>query len=131
MTKITKNLFFDWFFWHFKEAPIEIYRAWVNFLIFNFEFFSIGVLLRTLFSPWERVSEGYSGGISNISENIQVLILNGFSRILGFLVRIIFIIIGILFQIAVFICGLFIIVFWFIFPFLIVFGIFISFFLIF
>ncbi len=131
MTKITKNLFFDWFFWHFKDAPIEIYGSWLDFLKFNLEFFSVIVLFKTLFSPWERVSERYYGGISNITENLQILIFNIFSRILGFLVRMIFILIGIVFQIMIFIFGILVLISWFLLPLLFFFGLFINLFLFF
>ncbi len=123
---IEKNLFFRWLAWHFKSAPAGILRAWRNFLRFSLEFFSIKASLKTLFSPWKRITEPYREGLANLTENLQALLLNSFSRFLGFLVRIVLITIGLVFTGLVLLFGLILFLVWFVLPLLIVAGIVVS-----
>lgn len=120
---IEQNLFIKWIVWHFKEGPIQLLSIWGNFLRFSLEFFSIGLLFKTWITPWKRLSESYEGGLVNISENIQVLILNTFSRFLGFLIRTIVIIIGLIFTLLVFLSGLLALILWLLLPIILIFGI--------
>lgn len=122
LDQVQDNLTLQWFSWHFKDAPSRIFQGWKNFLKFSIEFFSIIPLLKTLFSPWKRISDSYHGGIFNIGENLQIFITNSFSRVLGFLVRSFVIFFGFLFTIIVFLFGLVTIVIWFILPLLIFLG---------
>ncbi len=116
----------QWLSWHFKDAPIEIIEGWKNFLRFSVEFFSIIPLLKTLISPWKRLADPYSGGIFNLGENIQVLITNSFSRVLGFLIRSSVIACGIIFTVLVFFGGLLVFIAWFFLPVMIIVGLFFS-----
>ncbi len=120
---IRQNLFIKWIVWHFKEGPAQLLSIWSNFLRFSLEFFSIGILLKTWINPWRRLSESYRGGIVNISENIQVLILNTFSRFIGFLMRTIVIIVGIIFTFLVFLSGILALLIWILLPLLLIAGI--------
>ena len=120
---IEQNLFIKWIVWHFKKGPSHVITIWGNFLRFNIEFFSIKLLLKTWISPWKRLSQNYQGGIVNISENIQILILNTFSRFLGFLIRTLVIIFGVLFTLLVFLTGIFAFLLWLFLPLILVAGI--------
>lgn len=71
-------------------------QSWRNLLIYAFNAFSIPLLLRTLLAPWENdKAEGpsYSFG--------EKLIFGIFSRFMGFVSRLVFISIGLIFTILV------------------------------
>jgi hypothetical protein len=124
MTEVSKseNLFLSWVFWHFWEVPKEILKSWRNFLIFGLNYFSIPLLLKTLFSPWRRYRWLYPKGL-DIGKYFEVFISNLISRILGLTMRSILIIIGILIEIFIIFLGLIVFLGWLILPILLIFGI--------
>lgn len=91
---------FSYVLWHYTTAYRELYGVSKNFLWFLYHFFSIGVLGRTLFAPWQKLDEPYKKGF-NIEAFFEVLILNTLMRLLGFFIRSFVIIIGSI----VLICG--------------------------
>lgn len=73
--------------WHYTKGLTALLGIARNFLWFVFEFFSIGELVRTLFSPWHRdVSEKYWQGFNPV-RMIRVFAENCISRVLGAVVR--------------------------------------------
>ncbi len=83
---------FDYLVWHYSRAFRDIGALWFNFAWFVTHFFSIPLLLRTLFSPWKRLSDEYErAGVEKIAETF---VFNLMSRVLGFIVRVIFLCIG-------------------------------------
>ncbi len=128
MIKATEsNIFLKWFLWHFKDAPVKIISITGDYLRFSLDFFSIKLLLKTLFYPWKRVSQNYKKGLANLDENIPIFILNTFSRLIAFIIRVVIIIAGIISTTVIFFLGVFIFLAWFILPFLIMIGLFFSF----
>lgn len=100
--------------WHYGRAYFDIKSLWKNFLIFVFHFFSIPVLLRTLFSPWQRMHDGY--GPQN--PIFETLIFNTIMRVVGAVIRLVFILIGSLCLLACFVIGFVFLILWFLFPFI-------------
>jgi hypothetical protein len=82
-----------YFIWHYTVAFREILHVWKNFFWFTFHFFSISLLFRSLFAPWKRMTETRSGTF-NLEDLAGVLIINLLSRLIGFLLRSLVIIIG-------------------------------------
>ncbi len=115
-----------WLVWHFKDAPKAMFFAWRDIFKFSFEFFSIAPLLKTIFKPWKRISDPYSGGIVNIVENLQAFILNSFSRLLGFLIKTVVIIAGLVFITLFFVFAVSTFLIWIILPIIIITGLFLS-----
>lgn len=68
-------------------------QSWKYFVVYAFHVFSTPLLLRTLFTPWKRDKIGESH-----LTVFEKMVFAVFSRILGFIARIIFIAIGILFT---------------------------------
>ena len=126
MRFITRNIISLWFSWYLYEMPKEILQGWRNFLLFGLNFFSIPLLLKTLFSPWKRYSWKRQRGF-DIGEYFSILVSNLMSRILGAIVRIVFIFLGLIFEVIIFSLGLIIFVGWFIMPIFSVFGVLIGF----
>ncbi len=76
---------FDYLVWHYSHAFRDMGVLWFNFMWFTVHFFSMPLLLRTLFSPWKRLSDTYRrDGVEKMAETF---VFNLMSRMLGFLVR--------------------------------------------
>ena len=120
---LKQNIIYTFIRWHFLTFPSHLVEIWSNFLRFTIEFFSVPTLLKTWIEPWRRLSENYKGGVSNIAENIQVLILNIFSRVLGFLIRTVVIALGVISIFLVLAFGVLVIAIWIILPIFIITGI--------
>lgn len=111
------------FSWYFKEAPKNIVGIWRNFILFVANYFSIIILLKTLFSPWKRIREEHGRGF-DLMNFLSVLTLNVFSSFLGFLIRSVVIVWGVAAEIFVLVLGACFVVFWFLLPFILIFLIF-------
>lgn len=89
--------------------------------MFASNYFSLGLLLKTFFSPWRKYRWRYPRGLV-LGEFFSTLISNSFSRILGAMMRVVLIILGILFQIFIALAGLVVFVAWILTPVIIVIG---------
>ena len=130
MSLISNNIVGLWIQWYFFEMPQEILQGWRNFLSFGLNFFSIPLLLKTLFSHWKKYYWVRGRGF-DIGEYFSVLFSNLMSRFLGALVRIVLIIVGLVFEAFIFVCGAILFVGWFVLPILLISGVLIGIFLIF
>jgi hypothetical protein len=95
--------FFSYMKWHYTKAIQDLVRIVFNFVWFFYELFSITIFLKTFFSPFRRLGEGY-GNMLNLSLLFQTFILNTLMRFVGVLLRSVFILLGcffIIFSIAV------------------------------
>lgn len=116
-----QNILFQWLSWQFFEVPGNILKAWKNFLKFNLNYFSIPLLLKTLFSPWRRYKTSYGRGF-DIGRYFEVLLSNLIFRGLGAIMRSFLIIIGLLVEIFIIFGGLIIFFGWLILPILLALG---------
>jgi len=105
--------------WYYGKAIKDILTAWKNFIIFSVEYFSIPLLLKTLFSPWRRDITKKVRGF-DIGQFFHVLSFNAISRTVGFIIRIPTIILGIIFFFATVILGALFFILWFALPFIMV-----------
>lgn len=104
--------------WYFFDAPKGILIAWRNFLLWAANTFSLGLMTRTLFSPWRRTVFMYKKGNGlNVGYLVDSIIFTNFSRVVGFLVRSVMIITGVVWLLLVFIFGFFMFLGWFLIPF--------------
>lgn len=107
--------------WHFYDAPKGILKAFKNFLVFNFKFFSIWLLFKTLFAHWRRYKESYGRGF-DIKRYFSVFVGNVISRILGALVRTVVIFIGLFAEFFIFLAAIFVFLTWLFLPILLLLG---------
>ena len=114
-----ENIIIMWFLWHFYEMPKFLFSVWRNYLLFGLDYFSIPLLLKTLFSPWRKYNWVYPK-VFDVKEFFNTFISNTFSRILGAMCRMVLIIIGVLVQIFIFVTGIIIIFLWLLIPFIII-----------
>ncbi len=118
---MAQNIIFQYIVWQFLESPKNVLAGWKNFLKFGLNYFSLPLLLKTLFSPWRRYSWSYGRGF-DIKRYLEVFFSNLISRILGAIVRVFLIISGILFEVFILSAGLIIFLAWLALPFLLISG---------
>ncbi len=116
-----QSIFLQWLSWRFLDVTKGILMAWGNFLKFGLNYFSLPLLLKTLFSPWRRYTWKYSKTF-DIGQYSEVFFSNLISRILGLTFRLFLIFFGLLTEIFFIFGGLFVLFIWFILPFLIIVG---------
>lgn len=101
--------------WHYTRAIRNFITIWGNLISLSFSFFSVATLFRTLFAPYKRMGEKYSGGLD--LENIfGTAIVNTMMRIVGMVMRSVLITVGLLCTLGVIIMGLGALVIWLVFP---------------
>lgn len=118
-----QSLFFAFIIWHYNTATKELFKAFRNFLSFGAHYFPIKELLKTLFSHWRRSMDSYGEGL-DVTRWGKAFLGNMISRALGAVVRIVIIVIGIAFEIALFFVGAVIILIWIILPIIVILGFF-------
>jgi len=116
-----QNVVVVWLFWQFLEVPKFLLEVWKNYILFALNYFSLPVLLKSLFAPWRRYKWNYPKGFE-VGEFFSTLISNMFSRLIGALIRIILIVFGILFQIFIIFTGFIVFLLWMLIPFIIIAG---------
>lgn len=103
----TVQIFWRYIAWHYTLAFADIWRISGNYLWFVRNFFSLGLLARTLFSPWKRLTERHGRGTGE--SWFGAVIINTIMRLVGFLARSFTILVGFaallatVFAIAVFV----------------------------
>ena len=108
------TLFFDYVQWHYAKAFSSIWRIVGNFVWFFYNFFSIPLLIHTLFAPWHKLQEKNKGLVlGKIFENF---IANSMMRIFGLVVRLSTITIGIGCILGTLCAGLIFTLFWIVAP---------------
>lgn len=118
--RIQKIILLQFWKWYYSGAIRGLIRIWKNFIIFVREYYSIPLLLRTLFYPWRRDITKYGGGFS-FKKFFETLIFNLISRGIGFFIRSITIVIGLICLIGVIVLGILALIFWLILPLILLF----------
>lgn len=126
MQLANRIIFLQYLVWHYFDMPKLILVGWKNYLYFIFNYFSVFTLLKTLFSHWHKYRLFYAKSFEPW-KYFETAVFNLFSRIIGFLLRIIFIICGILGEIFVFLSGLVLLLLWLALPFILILGFFYGF----
>jgi len=123
MAEIAKkqNILFLWLYWHFFEVPKNILKVWRNFLLFNLNYFSIPLLLKTFFSHWHRYEWSYGRGF-DLQRYLWVFSSNMISRFLGAIMRSILIFIGVIIEIFIIFAGIILLLGWLILPVFLILG---------
>lgn len=114
------TLFFSsYLIWHYSIGLADFFRVWGNFLWFDWHFFSIPLLTKTLVSPWRRLGETKKQPGLHPEEFFGNLIVNTLMRIVGIFVRLATIIIGLFFLVVIAIIGFLALIVWLTAPFII------------
>jgi len=97
--------------WHYSQAFGFILQMWIGAQRTTNKLFSIGDLLRTLFSPLLRIQERHEGRF-DLAEYGSVMASNLIMRCVGAFIRIVLVVIGIVAWAMVFLAGLVFYVVW-------------------
>lgn len=108
-----------YFRWHYTTALVDLMRIWGNFFWFFTNFFSITLLLRTLFQPFRRLDAAYKKGFDPGAWAEQ-LGVNLLMRVVGALLRLFLIGIGLVALLCTLLGGVFFLVAWLATPFIVV-----------
>ncbi len=118
---LKQNIISLWIEWQFFDVPQAILIAWRNFLKFNLDYFSVVLLLKTIFSHWRRYSYSY-GKRFDPWRFFEAFTFNAMSRIIGAVLRILFILTALLIEIFIIFIGAAIFLGWLILPLLLIMG---------
>jgi len=111
----TEPFFLAYVKWHYGQGLRELFGVAGNFLWFATNFFSFKLLFKTLFAPWKRMGEHYQGGL-DFGAIASTLIVNSLMRLVGFVTKIIVLLVGLISCILVLVFSFFILVIWFLAP---------------
>ena len=106
----------NFFAWHYRQAVPFFLSRWRYCILWVSHYFSLFLLLKSLFAPWKRMTaEGKTG--FNLGNFFQKLTFNLISRGIGATVRLFLFFWGCLLLLMVALLGLPILFFWLILPF--------------
>ncbi len=128
MTEIAQkqNILIQWVFWYFIEMPKNILHSWKDIFRFYLNYFSIPLLLKTLFAPWRHNLLLYPKGF-DIGKYFEIFISNLISRTIGAILRFFLILIGFFVEILIILAGVIMLFVWFVLPFCLILGLSLSF----
>ena len=106
----------NFLFWHYSEGLQFYVQNWLYSFDWIIHFFSLPLLLKTLFSPWKRLVLADDKPGFNFSDFFQRLTFNLISRGVGATVRTILFFVGIILVILSFIGGVLALFLWLAFP---------------
>ena len=99
------TLFRCYFAWHYTAGLFGCLRLLADFLWFIYHFFSVPVIVPTLFTPWRRLGEAYRGGFDP-GRVFETFIVNTLMRLFGFVIRLIFLLVALAAILVTFFFGL-------------------------
>ena len=114
-----------YFLWHYSQGLLDYFKVWKNLVWFLWNFFSIKILFKTFFTPFERLKETYSGSLDLEGFAASILVTT-LMRLVGMVIRSFIIILGLISLTVFIIGGLLGIIVWLFLPFIILWLMFIS-----
>jgi hypothetical protein len=115
------NISAKYLYWQFINEPKQILAITGNFLRFGNHFFSIKDLIVSLFDPWKKITEDY-GKQFDFATYFNAFTGNLISRVIGFLVRLLFIAGFFVFEAVILVCAILVLVIWLLLPLIIIAG---------
>jgi hypothetical protein len=107
-----------YFSWHYSQGTISYFKIWKNLVWFLWNFFSIKILLKTFFAPFEKLKENYSGGL-DIENWLSSIVVTSLMRLVVMIARSAIIVLGLIIILAFSAIGFLGIFVWLTLPFII------------
>ena len=108
----------DFISWHYSLGVDYYIKSVVSTIKWFLHYFSIPLLLKTLFSPWKRMVTIDTSPGFNFQKRFEAFTFNAVSVVIGFITRVILIVSGIVFVFVAALGGAIGFLFWLILPFL-------------
>ena len=102
-------MLFEFFLWWYGPGWLSAWKGCFSWVKGVQQAFSVDVLLKTLFSPWKRI---ISLPGRSIEEKFRAAIDNLVSRVIGFMVRSIVLIVALVMIVATAVAGIALAVLW-------------------
>lgn len=83
----------DYFRWHYSTALRQFFLIWSNLMWFVVYFFSLPQLVSSWLSPWKRITEKRTRAW-NFEDMLGTFFINLMSRLVGAIIRTVFILLG-------------------------------------
>ncbi len=96
----------EYLWWQYEAGLVLMFGAWMNIQWFLLHFFSVPELVRSLFAPFHRMRERKKQGF-DLEDIAEVFMINILMRLVGALVRLVFIIVGLAAQTVALVVGFF------------------------
>lgn len=112
-------IFASYAVWHYGGALRSGVTLLQNIIAFFYHFFSVPLLLKTYFSKFGRLGEKYKKGL-DIENLLSVFLVNTLMRVVGALIRSIFILLGLVAITVSAVVGIVLLLAWLIFPLIVV-----------
>lgn len=93
------SVFRNYISWHYSVAYVDQLYIVKNYFWFLGRFFSVSEVLKSLFAPWKRLHEEKGNLIHSPGQFFGALIVNTIMRIVGFLIRTIFLAVALILTI--------------------------------
>ncbi len=103
--------------WFYTKGLDYYLTSWAGSINWVLHYFSPGLLLKTLFSPWKRMIEDDNSPGFNFQKKFEIFTFNLISRGIGATVRFTLVIVGMVFVVIAAFGGAFGFIFWIIMPF--------------
>lgn len=123
----SQPVFVRFWLWYYGEAVLTIWQIITNYCLSVVDTFSLSILFKTIFDPWKRDVVGDKNLPLNM--RIQAFFWNQFSRVIGFFIRSLVLIVGGVILVLAFVFGLIGLCFWLFFPIAIIYLLWYSFYL--
>ncbi len=109
--------------WYLVDRPREIVAAYFQYAHAFGESFALLFMLKTLIAPWKSITDEYPSKGLNIQAIAETLFLNLTSRAIGFVIRLVTIITGIVIQAALLVGFMGYLLLWIVYPIILLVGI--------
>ncbi len=99
------QLSYQYIRWHYTKGVVDLVNLTFNFLWFAYNFFSVPILLRTLFVPFHRLQEK-AGSVFQFGKWAEAVLITSLMRVVGFVSRVCVILLALLLMLCVAVLGI-------------------------
>lgn len=108
-----------YFSWWYGQGLINFWQAILVMSEKIYSFFSVRILIRTLFDPWKRDAYGVQN--ASLQTRLRVMLDNLISRFIGFIIRLITILLGLATTLIFFLFLFLVLMVWMVLPIVVIF----------
>lgn len=107
----------DFFSWHYSLGLNLYFKFYATLVLAVIDYFSLGLLLPTLFSPYKKIIMPEYKHNMSLGERLNIISFNFVSRFIGAIVRLVLLFVGIISLVLIVLSGFLGLIFWVVLPF--------------